>query len=409
MPLDETPETANSASERLKPLLTYMKDFTLLEPFPESWSSWDKVNLKEEFPIPEYLQITLILSPIISSVRIGEKTRWAYGVAFNGVPCVIALQKFGLRLYIRAPEDSAQATRHADIHRLLVAALKRAVKYVERQYVGALFEELSETDTLVLRNDYYSIRGMYQYFRESSTSFSEATKSNKSDSGETSNASEIPVTRSIKEILTPWFEDRERFRNKGYYEFAAVLAFFSLIEHVLVLLFALSPKAFDQPLAKFIKMDLKAKLNVIFDKVEPENEVMRSMLLSLADKYRNFFAHGGITKGGRATHVYLTGIGPIANPAFRLNKDPSLPFIEFLPDKPTIDSEVFPFFDEFESWLSQGPTKFGMKFIDEGMDVLYDKKFQAHFLEACSDESTFDEWLRERSLATDRMINFEPL
>ena len=405
--LNETQEKDDSDSEHLKPLLMQMKDFSLLEPFPESWPNWTGVNLNEEFPNPEYLQITLILSTLTSPVRIGEKTRWAYGFIFKGVPCVISLQKFGLRLYVRTEKVATQEAKNADVQGFLIAALRKAVKYVKRQYISAFFEEISESDTLVLRNDYHPIRNMYQYFRDAAAGASETHRADDSESIEGVRESEVPILGSTKEFLAPWFEDRERFRNKGYYEFAAVLAFFSLIEHVLVLLVSLSSSAFDQPLAGFIKMELKAKLNVIFVKGDPDSDMMRSKLLAIADKYRNFFAHGGITKGGRATHVHLKGIGPVANPAFKLNRDPSLPFIEFLPNKPTIDSEVFPFFDEFEKWLAQGPTRFEMKFINDGMDILYDKKFLVRFLEACSDESTFDDWLRERSLATDRLINFE--
>lgn len=406
-------------SEAIKILQRRMKNFERLDSFPSSWTSWDKIKLSEDFQYPEYVLITLVLSHRVLSLDPLDKMRWACGFLYKGVPCAIALQKTGLRLFTFSQNvDTIELTRSqiahtgqsvsgSDFQSALIAELKGALNFVEKRFIEELFIESATTDSIFLRNDYQSLKEMYLYFREKSEEYSQGSKGSIKPEFRDNGGVGVSTKLEIAEIFAPWFEQRERFRKKGYYEFAGVLAFFSLLEHILVLLMPLSPEASKLSLHEFLKNDFKTKWDLIFTEKDALNLEMRQEVLHIAEKYRNLFSHGGVAKSGRSLYVSLRGIGIITNPLFKRNRDPSLPFIEFLPENPTVDSDVFPFFDEIELWLAKSSARFGMKFIEEGLDIPHSREFASEFVERSKDEEEFDDWLSLRSEMTDRATNFE--
>ncbi|MBI3429559.1 MAG: hypothetical protein HY050_05810 [Actinobacteria bacterium] len=406
-------------SEAINILQKRMRNFERLDSFPSGWSLWEKVNLSGDFQYPEYILITLILSHRVSSLDPLDKMQWACGFLYRGVPCAIALQKTGLRLFTssQSVETIAQTQSHiprseqsrseSDLQAVLIAELNGALNFVEKRFIEKLFVESTTTDSIFLRNDYQSLREMYLYFREKSNEYSHGSKDAIMWEFRDNSGDRVSAKFEIAEILAPWFEQRERFRKKGYYEFAAVLAFFSLLEHILVLLMPLSREASALSLHEFLKKDFREKWDLIFTGEDVENLGMRQEVFQIAEKYRNLFSHGGVAKGGRSLYVSIRGIGIITNPMFKRNGDPSLPFIEFLPENPTVDSKVFPFFDQLEQWLTKSSAKFGMKFIEEGLDIPHSRKFALDFMELSKDEEKFEDWLSLRSEMTERAMNFE--
>jgi hypothetical protein len=396
-----------------------MQNFDRLDDFPNRWTLLDKVKLSEDFPYPENVLITLILSYRVSFLYPLDKMKWACGLLYKGLPCAIALQKSGLRLYMspshadKAVQVASQSNRIGSIKAetslgsALVAELKKAVSFVEKNFIEELFDESTVADSIFLRNDYQALKEMYLYFRNNSVENSESRQGDSQREFGYQDRDQVSAKLEIAQILTPWFEKRERFRKKGYYEFVAVIAFFSLLEHILVLLMPLSPEASKLSMHNFLKKDFRRKWDLIFTGEDAENRRIREEVFHVAEKYRNLFSHGGVAKGGRSLYVSLQGIGIITNPLFKRNGDSALPFIEFLPDDPAVDSDVFPFFDKLEHWLTTSSARFGMKFIEEGLDIPHSQKFASEFVALSKDDAEFESWLRLRSEMTDRASNFE--
>lgn len=92
----------------------------------------------------------------------GEKVAWFVNFTYRGEPCVLAYEKFGLRLYLRteAPEEEARKTQVK-----VAKQLRSSMRVVEKVIMDAAPELLGKGEATVV-NQHRSLRRAYEYFRE---------------------------------------------------------------------------------------------------------------------------------------------------------------------------------------------------------------------------------------------------
>lgn len=241
--------------------------------------------------------------------------RWARGFSYKGVACVVALQKFGLRLYMAeegftndqltsiANDPLSRDENRALFIDSLVIDLKKAVKIVERKLLIPLFAKERERGAIVIRNDYNAIRQMYLYFRERAENWEELEAVVRVESGFATN--------------------------------------------------------------QFLGLDIWEKWSVVLGKSH-QSLRLKDKAFKVADKYRNFYAHGGIAKKSQSSYVHIPGVGSLTDPNFGDMRQPIFPFVEPELKQSDVTDVIFPFFDDVEKWLREGGSRFGMNYVGEG-------------------------------------------
>ena len=387
-----------------------MEEFSILDPFPPSWLAWNRHNIDDEIKHPEWLYASLALSERASALATTDKMRWASGFCYRGTACVVTLQKFGLRLYISGGDslhkDESSDYSPATIRDSLVAQLQILLGIVEKNVLIPLFREQRTLGEIVIRNDYFAIRNMYEYFRTRSLNW-ENLEAEISILNLSSPDLIEPSGSSVAEMLRPYLKKKKQLQYKGYFEFAAILAFFSLLEHVLVLLKPMSIQESQISVNDFIGLSLTKKWVSVFGSSDQEANRMKDDILKISDRYRNFYAHGGVAKGGKSAYVSIPGLGMLSSPDIEQQRQPSFPFIDGKLGGTQIQAKVFPFFDKIEAWLESSALSHGMKYIKEGLNVSFENSFREEILSLTKDDQKFDQWLEMRSQALDRFLNFE--
>ena len=181
---------------------------------------------RERLPVPEIprLMLTLLGCP---SYGPGEKMEWAIRFRVDGVACTLSSEKFGLQLYVKGIIAEAEA---AGLAERVIGRLDRAQRVLERDVLRPLAVEQTELGNVTLVNQYFHLRGAYTYFRDGARNAYEGN-------------GRLPK-RAPGGGWHAMIEQREGFYNTV----AMVSAYFSLLEHILVLAL---PFSLDPPLKQF--------------------------------------------------------------------------------------------------------------------------------------------------------------
>ena len=195
------------------------------------------------------------MQALIGSHALGraEKLAWEYVFEFRGRACSLALEKLGLRLYLGAKDDTDEV-EEADQKEIL-SKLQAVTKLLEKRLLPAIVDEGLSTNRVLVRNQAGSLRGMYMYFRRQAKG---------AHDGDGILAREYDEKHQ-GELVTPMFRFMAE-REEGFYATVAmIMAYFSLLEHLLV--FGLAATNFDPAtgsLQEFIGERLLEKFKIIF-------------------------------------------------------------------------------------------------------------------------------------------------
>jgi hypothetical protein len=331
-------------------------------------------------PLPE---LPYLILTAIGCANLGrsEKTAWAIPFSFEGAYCELSSEKFGLRLYLDeslAP-DEATSTKTAEA---IFAKLDKAQRLIESQILRPLAMDELRLGKVMVRNQYYSLRQTYQYFRQ---------------------GAELAYSGDgrIKTHDHLFAKQAEGFQNT----IAMVGAYFSLLEHVLVLV---SPFVHRRPLGqeflRFVGDSWSVKFKAVFDVNEDKSaKKFLDKLLRVSEEYRNTFAHGGFDKSRASIGFRIPGVGWL--PAM-LSDVRDSPHFSFVPTSAADYEEICQLFDELDAWLETGSSEYGLIWAKAGLDVRFDDDFQAE-LDQAIDNDRFEELVEETSYIVDRHMNME--
>jgi hypothetical protein len=182
----------------------------------------------------------------------------------------------------------------------------------------------------------------------------------------------------------------------AYNTLAGVNAYFSLLEHNLVLVLpfvGFDPS--DGALATFIGDRWGEKIKKVFEVGSDADASRRyNHLHDIAETYRNTYSHGGFDKEGAAVWVHLPDLGAL--PA-RLSDIRDAPHFELLPvDEKDLD-EITKALAEVDEWLRTAKTKYGIRFAESGLDVAYDGESRRQYAEAMAAKTSSSASSRRRA------------
>ncbi len=303
-----------------------------------------------------------------------EKVHWAIPFAYKGIDCSLSLEKFGVRLRIA---DGAQFPAKEVMYRLQKAT-RRAERSVFSKYVASQ----TQAGNVTVENKSGLFSSMYAFFRDKAT----ATLDAEPQTGK--------AAFNLAGIMNANFE---RKAEGLYYGLSMLDAYFSWLEHVLVLLLPFS--GYDRTvddLVAFIgaRWGEKYKRVVGLDAQEAHTHYDR-----LTE--RNTYAHGGFEKKGASLRVHLDGFSPI--PA-SMTRTVESPFFRMFPLEAADLKEVVNVLDQFDGFL-QRRFPSGMEYVGSGLPVVFDEDGLNLLLEHADDPEAFRSWLEGFTQYVDMMEN----
>jgi hypothetical protein len=190
-----------------------------------------------------------------------------------------------------------------------------------------------------------------------------------------------------------------------YNAWAAINAYFSWLEHILVLSFAFTRQAPGQEtLLNHIRATWSGKFRGVFGTTDQKAVQLLGTLSEIAETYRNTYAHGGFDKGRATLFIHIDGIGSVPATLTDFRRSPHFELYPFTPESfDAVSSRL----DEVDTFLEQGRTRFAMRWIRSGLDVPFDKESRRQFTNAMKSEERFEALVRRRCDETDRYLNME--
>lgn len=315
-----------------------------------------------DFPVPELVLVTLGRIMAYPTAGVGEKVRWSIYAQFKGEALLLELRKFGFTICV--PPD-------AKVHlRRVVGQLKAAMKIVET-WLQPYAQGQVNDGNVTIANRFSEFDARYRFFRAN------ADKAYKRSNTPAPKVS-LDIEGALAKVLNHGMRDR---RDGFFYSTAMVDAYFSRLEHLLVLLLAFRARPLvSGDLSRFLRARWDDKLNQIIN-VEHDRaaQLVLGRLRNLKERIRNPFAHGGVENDGGSLFFHLPGIGALpAN--FSQIKD-SVRF-SFMPVEHEDHQSACGLFDELDVLLESGDLTLPHRLVDAGVDPAFDAETLARYIEA---------------------------
>lgn len=320
-----------------------------------------------DFPVPEL--VLFALRNVLRFPHSGpeEKVRWAVHCLFTSVPVSLELRKFGFTICY--PRDKA-----IDVARLC-GQLRTAVKHVE-QWLEPFAQAQVEAGAVTIENRHSRFDNRYRFFRErADESYRQAT------TALPHTASDIKDDLPTLDGFVDSWNHRTRHRTEGfYYSTAMIDAFFSRLEHQLVLLLAfrgvpLPAGALKAFLASSWDEKLKMPIDVDADK---DAQKVYARLKRLKERIRNPFAHGGVENDGGSLFIHVSTIGALPANFTQIRHSVQFNLIPVEEDDHRFACDIF---DSLDLMLSSGVLAAAQSFVEAGIDPSFNAESLATYAE----------------------------
>ncbi|WLE95987.1 MAG: hypothetical protein QTN59_15035 [Candidatus Electrothrix communis] len=332
----------------------------------------------KQFPVPNLL---LYLLCEVCEFPLGDrsdKTHWIVPFTYKGVNYSVSHEKFGLRFYVEKDSDSKPDE--------VLGKIQKAVESAEKYILSDVAKKQIAKGNVTICNRFNSLNNRYNYFRQCANS----AYSPKNDSKE--NEDFLGLNNKFSAS-----------RDGGYNALAMIDAYFSRLEHFLVLAFPFVDYNRDSDdLSKFIGSLWSDKFRRIFELQDKEVQKHYDVLVGIKEKYRNTFAHGGFEKNGQSFYFHLDKFGAI--PASMSGLRDSVHFSFFPIDKDGFES-VCSLFDSFDTYLSNTALPKVWKFAESGLDLTLDEANLTELLSATEDAEVYDVWIKNQCDLSDIYVN----
>jgi hypothetical protein len=353
---------------------------------PLTFSGDGLILVEDLICLPPSYMIRIMLERFVGaefSNRPFEKTAWVSAVSFRGALFVFTMEKFGLRLRVRTPDDEDTSA----LLQALTTVLNRALPQAERA-IEPEIHDLIRTGRITIPNKYHLFRDRYVYMRDLATANFESDPP-------------PPVIRSGWTESQPFKPQRE-----GYFAASAAIdAYFSWLEHLLVLLLPFSSfDSINDDLESLITSTWAEKFKRIFDLASDRAaKAAYERLRAIKEEHRNPATHGGFDRALSLVHVHTAGTGAI--PA-RLSRTPETR-LSLHPLTDSSWSEICDELDEADAFLIDGTHELGHKFVEGGLDVYFNAEFVSQCEAALADPETFHEFSMRIGLQQEQAANMD--
>lgn len=366
-----------------KALLFALKDFT---PYQGDFIFNHLCRIESpNLPPNDIVFLTLVNFVGCSFAGRFEKIAWSVAFSFKSVPFAFSLQKFGLRLF-RHKTAIVTPALVEEMLRVLTKAMG---------IVGNLFEPIAlaqvKTGNVTLVNSFVELDNMYFYFHE------EAKKNFNLLSRK---------SKKVIEDMGKFFSLKFHRMSAGSYNaYAMIDAFFSRLEHLLILLFPfMNYDRIKYDLVILMNSIWSEKFKTIFDlKTDKVAKDLYDRMISLRARYRNPVSHGNFQKDGKSFFSHFP-TGAISCHLSCINEDRSQSILKL--DKTAFD-KICKLFDEVDEYIATGPSKYGFQYARSGLNVSYDEKTLSKYKSASIDDECFKEFVELESKVADMNANMD--
>jgi len=382
-----------------KPNLNYKEVWTDLGDGRKSLRQYPfelPTKLKVKFPFIIYLMFKEILDyPVLPRL---EKVAWEIPILYKNQEFVLAHRKFGF--------DISSFRESEELHKLAISAIEKiatATPLVEA-LVNPKIQEKVELGNITLENKYTQIRNRYLFFREKL----ECTDNNDAIKLKTKLENfSWDNFKNAQEAEIGYNEIRRLQNSNSYYLFAMIDSYFSLVEHITVLLvpFLSHIKIKDLQLENFIGKNWKDKLQIVLEHKENKEANKKIEILDeIKEQIRNPMSHGYFHKKGKSFFVHMNGLGTVP---FTLTKSSTKYKFSDVSTDHMPPQTIIKHFDDFEEYLDSVSTKYGMKYIKRDLPVAFDQTSSTTYRRRMRTEKSTERYIKETINELENALNMD--
>ncbi len=379
---------------RLMKALDYcLKEFDADKGALTKGSAWDgkRIEVKQDqLPLSSLVFICLVMFKGYGYWGKGEKLLWTIPFKYKSYPLLLSHRKFGLQILSNYGTTPPQA-----LVKEMLKQLNKAIR-ITQKLVQPYADQQVKAGNVTIVNSYHKLNMMYRFFRRKAKErFRRAGRAP---------ASLVPGESGLIAPLLNW---RVKHEHEGaYYATAMIDAFFSRLEHVLVII--LPFVGFDpvrDDLVAFISSGWKDKFKRIFD--VKHNRLAKSLydqLDSIRERYRNPVTHGYFEKAGASLYFHVPGLYAVP---VRLSKFREGLHYSFFPITEASLDELCCVFDKTDTLFKSGAPGKGFLFARSGLNIAFDVNSVAEIHKACSSNKSLKEYIELRAYWDTIAINMD--
>ncbi|MEV8307792.1 hypothetical protein AB0P36_10620 [Streptomyces flavidovirens] len=394
----------------LQPCRAALRDFTPASNDPHSlvYAGEEAKRFSIErslLPVPGSVRLVLLLALEAHDLGRADKVAWEIPFTFRGKLCSIALQKFGMRLYI-ARQDGEEPLESTA--REIIGKLSAATRCIENRVLSKIAMEHVAAGHVTIHNQSSRLRSMYKFFRRLAERAYAGDGILMKDLDTPSASGSTPLGEEIARALQREFGAPLARDSEGFFATISMInAYFSLLEHLLVL--ALPATDFDpthESITRFIGNKVFEKYDRVFDiKGDPQAKRFRTRLHGAAEVWRNPYGHGAFDKQHGTLYFQVPNVGPLPTILSDIRTHPTF---HFVPSRETAFDDMCSLFDELDEWLRTGPIRYGIMWVESGFSVSYDPVSLGRFRSAVkAGEGAFTDLLDTTAYQEDQAANMD--
>jgi hypothetical protein len=327
---------------------------------------------RSDFPVPDLVHF--MMRHVVKWKMSGpeEKVRWtAYG-SVDGSPVFLQMRKFGFTIGVE--KGSGLSPQR------VVGQLKAGLKEVEK-FLEPYAKHQVETGNVTIANRFYEFEDRYRFFRDLADKA--YRRANTSRRKKTIASTGKPTGGFMSDIVAEVNRSTEANREGFYYSTAMIDAYFSALEHRLVLLRAFTGTAFaNSAVLSLLAARWDEKLKLVVPAIEAKRMApILGKMRDIKERIRNPFAHGGNENDRGSLFFHLPQIGAI--PANFSGFGRSVRFT-VVPIESHSHVEICRTFDQLDALLENGPLDRPHRMIRASIDPSFDARVIKEYADAIS-------------------------
>lgn len=337
--------------------------------------------------LPPYYLVYFLLADLLAFTDDGrsEKVAWSIPVDLNGNLAFIEQRKFGLGIFSRSTPTSEKLARE------IVVLINKGVREAA-PYFNHLASLAVRDSKLNVNNQSRWLFGRYQFLRELFL---------KKDAEAVARRDE--TVRIGRNAVT--FIGVQLARESKWLGVAAIDAFFSWIEHVLIHISILNGRiATGEEVARLAEANWHVKVETALNLNDKRTKHLFDELLLIRRQIRNYVAHGAFGKQGEAFKFHSqAGAVPVIladnkrDGVFSLLSDPSFN-----------EGAAIDYADKFIEHLWTGTRRPAKLYIqDAGFPVILPYAKDGTYRAAMSSEEAMDEFVEHMGRLIDNAANMD--
>lgn len=325
----------------------------------------------------------------------GEKVAWEIPIKFKGSPFILTHRKFGFEIISNYESE--------EINELAFEAMtniQKAMKFAEN-LIEPEIKALLLKGAITLDNEYSNIRNRYEFYREQAQNEFESLETTKSNS-------DLVLDKGLDEAIKSHNAYLKRINAGNYYLTSMLDAYYSLLEHTLVLIlpFIKGISLSDINLETYIGSNWKEKYKIVFPLNTDKGALkLLERLDKIKEDYRNPLTHGYFQKNGHSFYVHMKNLGAIPMSLTKTNRNLKYHF-GGLGHYTYI--EICKCFDDCDKYFADNElTKYGMNYIKSSLSIAFDTQSCKKYQGAMKSSKHFDKFIKMMIQEHERAMNMD--